>query len=460
MEDERTIIEPFRIKAVEPLNFTSREHRRRALEQAAHNPFRLRSCDITIDLLTDSGTGAMSAQQWAAMMTGDETYAGSESFYQLEEVVRRITGTTHVIPTHQGRASEHILFNVLDVRSKTVVANSHFDTTRANVEYLGGEALDFVIAEGRDPRSEHPFKGNIDLDRLKDLLDTRSDSIAAVLMTVTNNAGGGQPVSLQNLREASALARRYNKPFFLDAARFAENAWFIREREPGQQDRTIPEIVHDMFALADGFTLSAKKDGLVNIGGLLGLNSAELAEKARSLLILTEGFPTYGGLAGRDLAALAVGLEEVMDEHYLRYRIASVRYLYNLLDKGGVPLMRPAGGHAVYINAGELYPHLKPHELPGVALCNELYLAGGVRAVEIGTLMFGRPNPAGGPDVCAPIELVRLAIPRRTYTQSHVDWLGEVLLEVAGRAGDTHGYRIERQSPVLRAFTAELAPLM
>jgi len=457
---KRTIIEPFRIKTVEPLPLPSPQQRKEALTRASFNPFLLRGSDITIDLLTDSGTGAMSAAQWAAMMQGDETYAGSESFYQLEETVRDLTGAKHVIPTHQGRASEHILFSALGVRGRTVVANSHFDTTRANVEYLGGEALDIVIDEGRDPRSEHPFKGNIDLGKLEDLLVTRGDGIAAVLMTITNNTGGGQPVSLANLKDVSALAKRFNRPFFLDAARFAENAWFIHEREPGQQGRTPREIAQEMFSLCDGFTMSAKKDGLVNIGGLLGVRSDDgLAETARSLLILTEGFPTYGGLAGRDLAALAVGLREVTDEHYLRYRIASVRYLYDLLDRAKVPLMRPAGGHAVYIDAGALYPHLKAHELPGVALCNELYLEGGVRAVEIGTLMFGRPDPNGGPDELAALELVRLAFPRRTYTQSHVDWLGEVICDVAQRASRAPGYRIKRQGPVLRAFTAELEPL-
>lgn len=455
----RQIIEPFRIKVTEPMPFTTRGQREQFLCDAHHNVFLLRGRQVTMDLLTDSGTGAMSAAQWAAMMTGDETYAGSESFFELERVVQDLTGMPFVIPTHQGRASEHILFAAAGVTGRAVLANNHFDTTRANVEYLRGKAVDLVIAEGRDPQSTHPFKGNIDLAALEHNLKELGDEVLMVLMTVTNNAGGGQPVSLANLRAAANLARAHGKPIFLDAARFAENAWLIKEREPGQADRTPRAIAQEMFSLVDGFTMSCKKDGLVNIGGLLCLRDPKLAEKARSLLILTEGFPTYGGLAGRDLAALAVGLTEVTDEDYLRYRIASVRYLYNALDKMGMPLMRPAGGHAVYIDAKALYPHIQPHQLPGVTLANELYLEGGVRAVEIGTLMFGRPDPGGGPDFCAPLELVRLAFPRRTYTQSHVDWLSDILASVFERRARAHGYRITRQGEVLRAFTAHLAPL-
>lgn len=455
----RQIIEPFRIKVTEPLPFTTRGQREQFLRDAHHNGFLLRGSQVTMDLLTDSGTGAMSAAQWAAMMTGDETYAGSESFFELERVVGELTGMPFVIPTHQGRASEHILFAAAGVTGRTVLANNHFDTTRANVEYLRGRAVDLVIAEGRDPQSTHPFKGNIDLAALERNLKELGDEVLMVLMTVTNNAGGGQPVSLANLRAAASLARACGRPIFLDAARFAENAWLIKEREPGQQNRSALEIAREMFSLVDGFTMSCKKDGLVNIGGLLCLRDPKLAEQARSLLILTEGFPTYGGLAGRDLAALAVGLTEVMDEDYLRYRIASVRYLYNALDKMGMPLMRPAGGHAVYIDARALYPHIPPHQLPGVTLANELYLEAGVRAVEIGTLMFGRPDPGGGPDVCAPLELVRLAFPRRTYTQSHVDWLSDILASVFERRALARGYRITRQGEVLRAFTAHLEPL-
>ncbi|MBZ0136815.1 MAG: tryptophanase [Planctomycetes bacterium] len=456
--DPKTVIEPFRIRMVEPLSFTTPTQRRERLQGAHYNPFLLRSRDITIDLLTDSGTGAMSAAQWAAIMTGDETYAGSESYYQLRDTVHALTGMKHVIPTHQGRSSEHILFSVLGVKGRCVLANTHFDTTRANVEYLGGEAIDLVIEEGLNPRSEHPFKGNIDLARLEHHLQRGGDDVACVLMTVTNNSGGGQPASLENLRAASALAHKYGRPFFLDAARFAENAWFIHEREPGQQQRTPHDIAQEVFSLSDGFTMSAKKDGLVNIGGLLCLNDDATAEGARSLLILTEGYPTYGGLAGRDLAALAVGLQEVTDPQYLKYRIASVRYLHNKLDALGVPLVHPSGGHAVYIDAAALYPHLRPWDLPGVSLCNEIYLEGGVRGVEIGTLMFGRPVD-GAHDKPAAMELVRLAFPRRTYSQSHVDWLAEIIADVYQRRDSAPGYRIVRQSPVLRAFTAELEPV-
>jgi tryptophanase len=450
----KTIIEPFRIKMTEPLPITSRSERERFLRQAHFNVFKLHASQITIDLLTDSGTGAMSAAQWGAMMTGDETYAGSESFFELERVVRELTGMTHVIPTHQGRASEHILFSVMLKPGQVVLANAHFDTTRANVEYFGGTALDLVIDEASDPRNEHPFKGNIDLARLEQHLREQGDHVALVLMTITNNRGGGQAVSLANLKAARELAHRFGKPFFLDAARFAENAWLIKQRETGQGERSAREIAQEVFRLADGFTMSAKKDGLVNIGGLLCLNDDTLAEKARSLLILTEGFTTYGGLAGRDLAALAVGLTEVLDEAYLEYRIASVRYFYNLLDKLGVPLMRPVGGHAVYIDAAEFAPQIPREQLPGVALVNELYLEGGVRAVEVGTLMFGKP----GSEV-APLELVRLTFPRRTYTQSHVDYLGEIVASVFSRRHELAGLRITRQPQFLRAFTAELEPL-
>jgi tryptophanase len=455
----RSVMEPFRIKVTEPLPFTTATQRRELLRQARYNVFLLHGSHVTMDLLTDSGTGAMSAAQWAAMMTGDETYAGSESFFQLERVVQDLSGMPHVIPTHQGRAAEHILFAAANVAGRTVLANTHFDTTRANVEYLGGTALDLVIPQGRDPASEHPFKGNMDLAALKRHLHEGKDRVALVLVTVTNNAGGGQPVSLENLRQTAALARAHGKPVYLDAARFAENAWLIKEREGGQSGRSPAEIAREMFSLVDGFTMSCKKDGMVNIGGLLCLRDAELADQARSLLILTEGFPTYGGLAGRDLAALAVGLGEALDENYLRYRAASIRYLYRALDALGMPLMRPPGGHAVYIDAARMYPHIPPAQLPGVTLTNELYLAGGVRAVEVGTLMFGRPGADGAPDTCAPLELVRLAFPRRTYTQSHVDWLGEVIAHVWQNRHQAAGYRIARQGRLLRAFTAHLEPV-
>ena len=455
----KTIYEPFRIKMVEPLPQTTRPERQAYLAQAHYNPFKLRSNQITIDLLTDSGTGAMSAAQWGAMMTGDETYAGSESFFELESVVQDLTGMRYVIPTHQGRSAEHILFAAADVAGKTVLANNHFDTTKANVQYLGGNPSDLVIAESSDPKNEHPFKGNIDLAKLEAELIRLGDDVAMVLMTITNNTVGGQPVSLENLRGAAELARKFGKPYMLDVARFAENAWFIKTREPGQSHRSVKEIAQEVFRLADGMTMSSKKDGLVNIGGLLCLNDTELAEKARSLLILTEGFPTYGGLAGRDLAALAVGLTEVVDEHYLAYRIASVEYFHRLLKEAGIPVMSPAGGHAVYIDAKAFYPQIPPHEYPGVAFTNEFYVEGGIRAVEIGTLMFGTPSDDGGPDQLAPMELVRMTFPRRTYTQSHVDYIGEIVTQVYAKRDQVKGYKVTKQSNILRAFTAELAPV-
>ncbi len=455
----KTIIEPFRIKTVEAIPQTTLKKRKEYLAAAKFNPFKLRSEQITIDLLTDSGTGAMSANQWAAVMQGDETYAGSRSFFQLEEVVTKLTGLKHVLPTHQGRSSEHILLAVMGTAGKVVLANNHFDTTKANVEYLKGTPVDLVIKEAHEPETKHPFKGNIDLEKLEQHLQELGDQVAMVLMTITNNTVGGQPVSLANLKAAAALAKRFNKPFILDAARFAENAWFIKQREEGQQSRSVREIVRETFDLCDGFTMSCKKDGLVNIGGLLCVNDDTLAEQARSLLILTEGFPTYGGLAGRDLAALAVGLEEVLEEDYLQYRIASVAYLHKALDKLGIPLMHPAGGHAVYIDATAFYPHIPAHQYPGLALTNALYVAGGIRAVEIGTLMFGTPNEAGGPDNTAPMELVRMTIPRRTYTQSHMDYIAEVLGDVYQQRDMTTGYAITKQTSILRAFTAELQPV-
>lgn len=454
----RTIIEPFRIKMVEPLPQTTREDREQFLKQAQYNPFKLRSNQITIDLLTDSGTGAMSAAQWAAMMTGDETYAGAESFFQLQEVVQNLTGMKYVIPTHQGRSSEHILFAAMDIGNKVVLANSHFDTTKANVQYLQGTPIDLVIDEAHNPDINHPFKGNIDLNKLEQHLSDLGDKVALVLMTITNNTVGGQPVSMANLKGAHDLARKYGKPFMLDAARFAENAWFIKQREPEYANVPVREIVRQTFAMADGFTMSAKKDGLVNMGGLLCLNDDDLAEKARSLLILTEGFPTYGGLAGRDLAALAVGLEEVLDEAYLEYRIASIAYFHKKLSEQGIPMVTPPGGHAVYLDAKQFCPHIPPTEFPGLAVTNAMYLTGGVRAVEIGTLMFGEPDPNGGPDKTASLELVRMTFPRRTYTQSHVDYLAEVITEVYQHRHQLSGYQLTKQVHILRAFTAELAP--
>jgi len=457
MEPWRTIIEPFRIHSVEPIRITTREERERALEAAGWNLFGLHADDVLIDLLTDSGTGAMSRDQWAAIQHGDESYAGSPSWYRFLGAVTELFPFRHVIPTHQGRAAERILFAVLGGPGKVIPNNTHFDTTRANVEFSGAEAVDLVIAEGREPATVHPFKGNMDVDALEKLLAERADDVPVVFVTVTNNSGGGQPVSLRNLRAVRAVCDRYSKPLFLDACRFAENAWFIKTREEGQADRTIPDIVRDMAALADGMTMSAKKDGLANIGGWLAMNDDGLAERCRMLEILTEGFPTYGGLAGRDLEAIAQGLREVVDEDYLRYRIVSTAYLGSALDAAGVPVVKPFGGHAIYLDARALLPHIPPLEYPGQALAIALYMEGGIRGCEIGTVMFGR-HPDGS-EAPAAMDLVRLAIPRRTYTQSHVDYVIEVVAWVAERASDLRGYRIASEPAQLRHFTAQFEPL-
>lgn len=452
----RTIIEPFRIKSVEAVKFTTRAERDACLEAAGHNVFLLHAEDVLIDLLTDSGTGAMSSKQWGALMQGDESYAGSRSFYRFRDVVQELTGFTHIIPTHQGRAAERILFHTVLEPGDIVPNNNHFDTTRANVEAEGADARDLVIPEGRIPSALHPFKGNIDLEALDRLLATDGDRIPLVMVTVTNNSGGGQPVSLENLRGVRALCDRYGKPFILDACRFAENAWFIHQREPGYADKTPRDIAREMFSLADGCTMSAKKDGLANIGGFLALNRDDWADAARNLLILTEGFPTYGGLAGYDLEAIATGLEEVTDEAYLRYRIRSTEYLAEKLIGAGIPIIQPAGGHAIYIDARGLLPHIPPLAYPGVALANALYLEGGVRGAEIGTVMFGlRPD---GTEQAAAMDLVRLAIPRRVYTQSHIDYVAEVAIAVAGQASRLQGLRITTAPRVLRHFTARFAP--
>lgn len=449
----KTIIEPFRIKSVEPIRFTTREERERALRAAGNNVFGLHADDVLIDLLTDSGTGAMSSDQWSALIRGDESYAGSRSFYRFRDVVRELTGFRHIIPTHQGRAAERILFHTILNPGDLVLNNTHFDTTRANIEVERAEARDILIAEGRIPSLLHPFKGNVDLVLLEHALATEGDRVVLVMVTVTNNSGGGQPVSLENLRGVRALCDAYHKPFFLDACRFAENAWLIKQREPGQSDRTPRDIAHEMFSLADGCTMSAKKDGLANIGGFLALNDDRWAEECRNLLILTEGFPTYGGLAGYDLEAIARGLEEVTDEAYLRYRIRSIEYLADRLLAGGVPIVRPPGGHAVYIDARAMLPHIPPLEYPGIALTNALYVDGGIRACEIGTVMFGLQ--ADGVEVPAPMDLVRLAIPRRLYTQSHIDYVAEATLEVAEKRDALRGYRIVSSAKRLRHFTAE-----
>ncbi len=450
----RTIIEPFRIKSVEPLRFTNRPQREEALVAAGWNLFRLHASDVIIDLLTDSGTGAMSSEQWAALQRGDESYAGSPSFERFETVVRELTGMPHVIPTHQGRAAERILFAETVRGGQAVPNNTHFDTTRANVEYQGAEAVDLACAEARDLQLDAPFKGNIDVDRLDALLAERGRAgVPVVMITITNNSGGGQPVSLANLRAAREACDRHGVPLFLDACRFAENAWFIHERETGQHERPPRAIAEEVFRLADGCTISLKKDGLGNIGGVLAMHDADLAARCRNLLILTEGFPTYGGLAGRDLEALAQGLLEVTDPDYLRYRVRTAEYLAETAWAAGVPTVRPPGGHAVYLDAAALLPHIRAIDMPAVALANELYLEGGVRGVEIGTLMFGRP------DTAAEHELVRLALPRRVYTQSHVDYVGEVIAAVAQGADALRGYRIADQPQWLRHFTATLEPL-
>jgi tryptophanase len=453
----QTIIEPFRIKSVEPIRMTTREERERLLREAGYNLFNLHADDVIIDLLTDSGTAAMSAQQWSAMMQGDESYAGSPSFERFEEAVRELMPFEHVIPTHQGRAAEKILFEVAAGEDALIPNNTHFDTTRANVESQGAEAVDLVIAEGRDPKREHAFKGNIDLDRLAELLEENADRVPLVMLTLTNNSGGGQPVSMANLREAKALCDEHDVPLFFDACRFAENAYFIREREDGYAEMSIKEIVREMFSHADGMTMSAKKDALVNIGGWLALDDSTWAQEARDVLILTEGFPTYGGLAGRDLEAIAAGLRGVIREEYLEYRIASTRYLGEALTEMGVPIVRPVGGHAVYIDAKAMLPHVPPLEYPGQALAAALYEAGGIRGCEIGSVMFGRQ--ADGSEQPADMELVRLAIPRRVYTQSHVDYVIEVIEQVNDRKDELSGFEITDEPPALRHFTAEFAPL-
>jgi len=453
----RTIIEPFRIHSVEPLRITTPEERAQAVRSAGFNLFALHSADVLIDLLTDSGTGAMSSDQWAGIQRGDESYAGSPSWFRFLESVQALFPFRHVIPTHQGRAAEKILFTAIGGPGRVIPNNTHFDTTRANVEFTGAEAVDLVIEEGLDPSSTHPFKGNMDVGRLERLLDERGADVPVVFVTVTNNSGGGQPVSLANLTAVSSVCHAHGIPMFLDACRFAENAWFIREREPGQADRDVRDIVRDMAALADGMTMSAKKDGLANIGGWLALNDDALAESSRNLLILTEGFPTYGGLAGRDLEAIAQGLREVVDHDYLRYRVRSTAYLGDALLNAGVPVVRPIGGHAVYIDARSLLPHIPPLEYPGQSLAVALYETGGIRSCEIGTVMFGlRPD---GSEHAAPLDLVRLAIPRRTYTQSHIDYVIEVCAEVAGRAASLPGFRIVSQPRTLRHFTATFAPI-
>jgi len=447
----RTIVEPFRIKSIEPIRWTTRPQREQLLRAAFYNLFFLPADDVLIDLLSDSGTGAMSTHQWAAMMEGDESYAGSRSFDQFRGSVQDIFGYKHVIPTHQGRAAERILFSVMCKKGDVVPNNTHFDTTRANVEFVGAEARDLVIPEGRQPSLKHPFKGNMDIEALETLIQSVGrERVPLVMLTVTNNSSGGQPVSMENVKAVSAVCRRHGIPLYFDACRFAENSYFIKTRERGYESKTPKEIAQEMFRYGDGCTMSAKKDGMANIGGFLCTNDDVLAQQEKNLLILTEGYPTYGGLAGRDLGAIAVGLQEALHEDYLEYRIASTAYLGNHIAGHGVPIVQPPGGHAIYIDARTFLPHVPPDRFPGVALANELYLEGGIRSVEIGTLMFG---------AAAKMDLVRLAIPRRVYTQSHIDYVVEVILDVWEKRKQVQGFKLSYEAPFLRHFTARLEPV-
>lgn len=456
----KTIIEPFKIKSVEPIKFTTKEKRKSILEEAGYNPFLIKADDVLIDLLTDSGTSAMSAKQWAGIMEGDESYAGSKSFYRFEKTVKKITGNKFIIPTHQGRAAEKILFSIMGGEGKYIPNNTHFDTTRANIEFTGAEAVDLLIEIGKHPEKRADFKGNIDLTALEEFINEKGvDNIPLVMLTITNNSGGGQPVSMENIRQTKKLCSKYDLPLFLDACRFAENAYFIKLREKGYEKKSILEICQEMFSYADGSTMSAKKDALVNIGGFLSLNNEELAMNCRNLLIVTEGFPTYGGLAGRDLEAVAQGLEEVMDENYLQYRIRSIEYLGDKMLNAGVPIIEPTGGHAVYIDAKRFVPHIPPHKYPGQSIVCELYLEGGIRGVEIGSVMFGKYDKDSGELLSPPMELVRLAIPRRVYTQSHIDYVAEVIIEVYNNREKLKGYDITYEAPLLRHFTALFKPV-
>lgn len=448
----KTIIEPFRIKSVEPIRWTTREQREKLLRAAHYNLFLLAADDVLIDLLTDSGTGAMSTHQWAGIMEGDESYAGSKSFDRFKQSIQDIFGFTHVIPTHQGRAAERILFNVMCKKGDVVPNNTHFDTTRANVEFVGAEAVDLQIPEARQPENMAPFKGNMDVAALESLIArVGRERIPLVMLTVTNNSGGGQPVSMENAKAVAAVCKAHGIPLYFDACRFAENAYFIKMREPGYASKTPKQIAQEMFALADGCTMSAKKDGMANIGGFLCTNNDVLAQQEQNLLILTEGYPTYGGLAGRDLEAIAVGLQESLEEDYLRYRIASTAYLGNHIAEHGVPIVQPPGGHAIYLDAKSFLPHVPVDQFPGVALAAELYLEGGIRSVEIGSLMFA---------AAAKMELVRLAIPRRVYTQSHIDYVVEIILRVFERRARIKGMRLTYEAPFLRHFTAHLEPMV
>ncbi len=451
--------EPWRVKSVEPIRLVPPEEREQRLLEAGYNLFNVPAEAIFIDLLTDSGTSAMSDAQWAGIMTGDESYAGARSFFRFETTIREIFGFPHVIPTHQGRMGENLLFSTILEPGDIVTNNTHFDTTRANVESNGGIGIDLVVAEGLRPDVEAPFKGNIDLEALDRTLAANPGRVKVGMITLTNNSAGGQPASLANVRATAEIYRRHGVPFWIDACRFAENAWFIKQREAGQGGRTVAEIVRDVFECADGCIMSAKKDGLANIGGFVALRSRELFERLKNRLVIIEGFPTYGGLAGRDLEAVARGLREVLDEAYLAFRVEQVRRFGQDLIDAGIPLVLPVGGHAVYVDARALLPHIPPLQYPGQSLTVELYREGAVRVVEIGSLMFARTDPETGEETPAPVELVRLAVPRRVYTNSHLQYVAEVLRAIRDRKGDLRGYRIVRQARFLRHFTAELAPL-
>jgi tyrosine phenol-lyase len=456
----RTIIEPFKIKSVEPIHFTAVVERERILEEAGYNPFLIHADDVLIDLLTDSGTAAMSAKQWAGMMEGDESYAGSRSFYRLEQTAKDLTGFKYIIPTHQGRAAEKILFTLLGGKGKIVPNNTHFDTTRANIEFAGAEAVDLPLEEARHPEVVCDFKGNMNLALLEALIQNRgAKNIPLCMITITNNAGGGQPVSMENIRRTKELLSKHGIPLFLDACRFAENAFFIRKRERGYENKSVKEIAQELFSYADGCTFSAKKDALVNMGGFLALNDDELAARARNILIVTEGFPTYGGLSGRDLEAISQGLEEALDEHYLTYRIRSVEYLGEKLTAAGVPILQPPGGHAIYLDAKAFAPHIPPSSYPGQSIVCELYRWGGIRSVEIGSVMFGRYDEKTHRLISPAMELVRLAIPRRVYTQSHIDYVIECVSEVYANRLNLKAYEIVYEAPVLRHFTARFRPV-
>lgn len=449
--------EPFKIKVVEPIRLTSPEEREELIRKAGFNLFNLPADNILIDLLTDSGTSAMSQQQWAGMMLGDESYAGSESYFRFEKAVHDIFGYKHVIPTHQGRMAENLLFSIVLDKGDYVLNNTHFDTTRANVEYNGGRAVDLVTPEARDPALDYPFKGNMDVDRLRDFIREKgAENIPLVMITITNNSAGGQPVSMQNIRETREVCSEFGLPLFFDACRFAENCFFIKEREEGYADRSVADIARELFAMGDGCTMSAKKDGLVNMGGFLAMNLGDWSNKATNLLILIEGFPTYGGLAGRDLEAIAQGLHEVLDENYLAYRVGQARQLGETLIEAGIPIVRPIGGHAVYLNAKEFLPHIPPEEFPGQALAVALYRQAGIRSVEIGSLMFAHSDPETGEMNYPDLELVRLAIPRRVYTTTHMNYVAESIISLYEKRAELRGLRIVEERPYLRHFTASL----